>query len=90
MTYQASDWARAKAYLLKIAEQESKVLNPGEPTPAQIAAAMQLGFWDGCRWVLFTKEKHNFRILPNNQPETGGVEIVDISKWGDPPISHGP
>jgi hypothetical protein len=50
----------------------------------------QLGFWNGCRWVLFTKAKHNYRIEPNNPPHTGGVEIVDISKWGDPPIGHGP
>ena len=50
----------------------------------------QLGFWNGCKWVLFTKEKHNYRIVPNIPPETGGFEVVNISKWGDPAIGHGP
>lgn len=50
----------------------------------------QLGFWNGRRWVLFTKEKHNYRIVPNIPPDTGGFEVVDISQWGDPLMAHGP
>ena len=56
------------------------------PSNDDVLAALQLGFWDGSRWVLFTKEKHNFRLLT-----TGGiVGVVTLKKWGDPPVGAGP
>jgi hypothetical protein len=51
-------------------------------------AVIKVGFWNGLRWVLFTKEKHNFRIQGNDT--TGYVGKVDLRKWGDPPIAWNP
>jgi hypothetical protein len=49
---------------------------------------LALAFWDGSRWVPFV-EKHGFVLLPDPNPEKGGVGKVTISKWGDPPIGWG-
>ena len=57
-----------------------------EPTTDEVVAALQLGFWDGARWVQFTKEKHKLRFLTT----AGIVGVVSLSKWGDPPIGWGP
>ena len=50
------------------------------------------GFWDGCRWVLFTKEKHNLSYEPSPNPttEVAGYAIVTLAAWNDPSIGHGP
>ncbi len=50
------------------------------------------GFWDGCRWVLFTKEKHNLSYEPNPTPtpEIAGHAMVELAAWIDPSIGHGP
>lgn len=55
---------------------------------ADFTSVIQLGFWDGTRWVLFTKEKHNYRIQGN--ASTGYVGKVNLKKWGDPPIGWNP
>jgi hypothetical protein len=52
------------------------------------ASVIKVGFWNGLRWVLFTKEKHNFRIQGNDT--TGYVGKVNLTKWGDPPIAWNP
>jgi len=49
---------------------------------------LALAFWDGSRWVRFV-EKHGFVLLPDSDPEKGGIGKVAISKWGDPPIGWG-
>jgi hypothetical protein len=49
---------------------------------------LALAFWDGNRWVRFV-EKHGFVLLPDPDPEKGGVGKVSITRWGDPPISWG-
>ncbi len=51
-------------------------------------AVIKVGFWDGTRWVLFTPEKHNFRIQGSDT--YGYVGKVDLKKWGDPPIAWNP
>jgi hypothetical protein len=53
-----------------------------------LASVIKVGFWNGARWVLFTKEKHNYRIQGNDT--TGYVGKVNLKKWGDPPIGWNP
>ena len=53
-----------------------------------LAGVIKVGFWNGARWVLFTNEKHNFRIQGNDT--TGYVGKVNLRKWGDPPIAWNP
>lgn len=50
---------------------------------------LQLAFWDGEQWVVFTPEKHHFELISKGDGQ-GGVGKVSLSKWGDPPISWGP
>ncbi len=52
--------------------------------------AIEMGFWDGCRWIKFTREKHQFQMRPNDPPGTGAVAIAMISNWADPPCGYGP
>lgn len=80
--YTPEDLARLEQAKTDYYQRGGKQGDKDEPT-------FQLGFWDGHRWVLFTKKKHNYRIEPNDPPETGGFEIVDISKWKCA-IAHGP
>lgn len=53
-----------------------------------LANVIKVGFWNGARWVLFTKAKHNFRVQGNDT--NGYVGKVDLKKWGDPPIAWHP
>jgi hypothetical protein len=55
----------------------------------QEGAALALGFWDGSDWVRFTLEKHGFHLEPDADPEKGGLGVVSIKKWGDPPVGWG-
>jgi hypothetical protein len=50
------------------------------------------GFWDGCKWVLFTKEKHGLSYEPNASPtpEVAGYAVVRLTAWNDPSIAGGP
>ena len=50
------------------------------------------GFWDGCRWVLFTKEKHrlSYEDNPNPTAEIAGYATVELAAWSDPYIGRGP
>jgi hypothetical protein len=50
----------------------------------QVAAGhdLKLGFWDGSRWVLFTKEKHHFQIHSQ-------FALALIRHWGDPGVGWG-
>jgi len=50
------------------------------------------GFWDGCQWVLFTKEKHNlsYESSPNPTADIAGYATVELTAWSDPFIGHGP
>jgi len=48
-----------------------------------------LGFWDGTQWIRFTPEKHQFRLESGTSPEAGGLGVVSLSQWGDPPIAWG-
>lgn len=53
-----------------------------------LVQVIKVGFWNGARWVLFTPEKHNYRIQGNDN--TGYVGKVNLKKWGDPPIAWNP
>jgi len=50
------------------------------------------GFWDGCQWVLFTKEKHGLSYDPSANPtaEVAGYATVELAAWNDPSIGNGP
>jgi hypothetical protein len=56
-------------------------------TPEDLAAVIKVGFWDGARWVLFTREKHGFQIVGS---QDSLVAKVRLKKWGDPPIAWTP
>ena len=50
----------------------------------------QFGFWDGCRWILFTEKKHQLRYEPADRADLAGYAVVTPSAWADPPIAFGP
>jgi len=48
---------------------------------------LKLGFWNGSKWVIVSKDDYHYFILP---PETGQVAKFMIRNWvGDPPIAWG-
>lgn len=51
-------------------------------------SVIKIGFWDGVRWVQFTRENHAYRIQGNES--TGYVGKVNLTKWGAPPIAWNP
>ena len=81
----------------------SKVLTTFDPpfelrvryTPADLKRAqdagkpLQLAFWNGREWVIFTDEKHQFKLEPDSQG-SGGEGVAMISHWGDPNVAWGP
>ncbi len=50
----------------------------------------QFGFWDGCRWILFTEKKHQLRYEPSDRADLAGYAVVTLSVWADPlwPMVH--
>jgi hypothetical protein len=50
----------------------------------------QFGFWDGCRWILFTEKKHQLRYEPSDRPDLAGYAVVTLSAWADPALAFGP
>ena len=63
---------------------------PGDLRRAQQSnQPLQLAFWDGSDWVVFTPSKHNFELVPEERGE-GGYGVVQLSHWGDPNIAWGP
>jgi hypothetical protein len=50
----------------------------------------QFGFWDGCRWVLFTEKKHQLRYAPSDRADLAGYAVVTLSAWADPALAFGP
>ena len=53
--------------------------------------SLTLGFYseDLGRWIVFTQQKHNFRLEAASSGQ-GGVGIVEISHWGDPNVAWQP
>jgi hypothetical protein len=51
-------------------------------------AGLVLGYWDGAQWIKF-KEKHQFRLEPNEPAGSGGFGVVVLSDWVDPPLAWG-
>lgn len=63
---------------------------PGDLRRAQQAnQSLQLAFWDGSDWVVFTRSKHQFELVPEEHGE-GGYGVVQLSRWGDPNVAWGP
>jgi hypothetical protein len=52
--------------------------------------SLELGFWNGDEWIVFTQEKHQFELQPDTQGNAGGYGVILISHWGDPNIGWGP
>ena len=50
---------------------------------------LSLGYWDGTRWLRYTLTTHQFQLVPATPPATGGLGIVKILKWDDPPHAWG-
>lgn len=52
----------------------------------------QLGFWDGCKWVLFREDKHSLKHAAADKPteQAVGYATVTLSEWADPSIGAGP
>ena len=50
------------------------------------------GFWDGCKWVRFTAEKHSLEYQKPEHPADDMAEqaIVRLTAWSDPLISRVP
>jgi len=62
---------------------------PADSQAAQSAnKSLTLAYWDGSTWVIFTQEKHEFRLEPDAHGQ-GGFGIAMIKSWGDPPIAWG-
>ncbi len=50
----------------------------------------QFGFWDGCRWILFTEKKHQLRYEPSDRADLAGYAVVSLREWADPMLGMGP
>jgi hypothetical protein len=50
----------------------------------------QLGYWDGCHWVLFTAQDHQLRYEPSDRPDLAGYAVVSLNVWADPRLAFGP
>jgi hypothetical protein len=92
--FELFDEAAPERFLIRLDEPfEMRIrYTPGDLKRAEKAnKSLQLGFWDGSEWVTFTAAKHQFRLEPDaDDPKKGGVGVVVISRWGDPPIAWTP
>ncbi len=52
----------------------------------------QYGFWDGCKWVKFTAEKHQLQYEDDPHPseQSAGKARVTLTQWSDPAIGRDP
>ena len=50
----------------------------------------EFGFWDGCRWILFTEKKHQLRFEPSDRADLAGYAVVTLGAWADPALGYGP
>ena len=50
---------------------------------------LELAFWNGSEWIIFTKDKHQFKLEPDSKG-SGGEGVAKISNWGDPNVAWGP
>jgi hypothetical protein len=52
---------------------------------------LKMAFWseDEDNWVLFTKDKHQYKVEMNNSGK-GGTATAFITHWGDPQVAIGP
>jgi hypothetical protein len=50
------------------------------------------GFWDGCKWVAFTAEKHQLEYPDEPHPtdQVAGRARVTLSQWSDPAMGRVP
>jgi hypothetical protein len=52
----------------------------------------QYGFWDGCKWVKFSAEKHQLQYEDDPHPteQSAGKARVTLTQWNDPVIGRDP
>lgn len=50
---------------------------------------LKLAYWDGKKWVLFTKAAHKYHLEKWDPAKGKGLCVVHLSVWGDPPIGIG-
>jgi len=52
----------------------------------------EYGFWDGCKWVKFTAEKHQLEYPDEPHPtdQVAGHVRVTLSQWSDPAMGRVP
>jgi hypothetical protein len=52
---------------------------------------LKMAFWseEEDNWVLFTKDKHQYKVVMNKSGK-GGTAIAFIKDWGDPQVAIGP
>ncbi len=82
--YTDEDLTRARNTLEHKAQAEQRERKEGEPTQDQILAALELGYWDGSRWIKFTPKDHGYSITKD------AVASVSIKAWADRQIGAGP
>jgi hypothetical protein len=93
---------RVVANIVLVEQSNSDVQLTDLPQPVEIevryrlsdhaAAAgkpLALAFWDGEKWVYFSRAKHSYELMPDEDPQKGGVATITITRWGDPPIAWG-
>ncbi len=54
-----------------------------------VCRELRLGYWDGTRWIRFTKTKNGFRLKRNKPSGTGGWGKVKVKNWIDPAKAWG-
>ena len=66
-------------------------LEPADIGPGQHLADIHLAYWDdaGEKWVVFTREKHNFRQIASSSKDQHHALEAEMAKWGDPPMAIG-
>lgn len=52
-----------------------------------LGGQLSLAVYINDEWMLLTKEKHRYQLLPDNNPAAGGFGVAQISNWGDPPVA---
>jgi hypothetical protein len=90
-------------FVLKESENSGEYLTEFKPpielevyyTPADVEFAavggkpLGFAFWNGERWIRFTEEKHQFTLIPVEDPKWAGYAKAQINNWGEPTIAIG-
>lgn len=50
---------------------------------------LRLGYWDSMTWTPFDEIEHGFRLIFDDQEDSGDWGLVNIKKWTDPTVGWG-